>query len=254
MLTEFGDTIKPASPKHVTYTMIERYTAYLRDKGNRPATIAKKMRYIRAGLNAATKRHYAATSEFDGDLFPAVEKRPPRIVSANEEARLLDAADELYGFPMRSFVYIAVNTGGRRAELLGLPWKRVTLDGSEPEIHFANTKSHRDRLIPLTPDLVDVLLRLKARTLVQGGPFIGLGDNLSRRWGRIRKQAAAIDVTIHDLRRTYVARLIRAGVPLPTVQELAGHRNITTTVEYYNWVSKSDKRAAMEKLSQVASG
>lgn len=187
-------------------------------------------------------------------MFPAVEKPPPRIVSDHEEARLLDTADKLYGLPMRTFVFIAVNTGGRRAELLGLPWSRVSLDGDEPEIHFAGTKSHRDRLIPLTPELVKVLLRLKAVTLVQGGPFIGLRNNLSRRWGRIRKQAKATDVTICDLRRTYVARLIRAGVPLPTVQELAGHRDIKTTVEYYDWVSKADKRAAMEKLRRVAHG
>lgn len=70
VLTEFGNTIKPASPRHVTYSMIERYAAHLREHGNKPATVAKKLRYVRAGLNAAVKRRYAAVSEFDGGFVP----------------------------------------------------------------------------------------------------------------------------------------------------------------------------------------
>ena len=86
-------------------------------------------------------------------------------------------------------------------------------------------------------------------TLRTGGPFIGLHNNLERKWERI-KRVGDIDpaIKMHDLRRTYVTRLIRANVALPIVQRLAGHKNIATTIKYYTWVSMDDRREAVEKL------
>ena len=61
-----------------------------------------------------------------------------------------------------------------------------------------------------------------------------------------------LDLTFHDLRRTYVTRLVRAGVPLPTVQAMAGHASIETTLTYRNAVNKDDQRRA-EELLEAAS-
>ncbi len=44
----------------------------------------------------------------------------------------------------------------------------------------------------------------------------------------------------------------RAGVPLPTVQKLAGHSDIKTTLKYYNQVNDADLRAAVDKLREAA--
>ena len=121
-------------------------------------------------------------------------------------------------------------------------------DVDDPHVHFTKTKSHRDRIVPVNPDVVDILLRLKAQTLEQGGPFIGMGNNLGRMWARIVQEAKVLDVTIHDLRRTFVTRLVREGVPMPTVQKLAGHANVNTTLRYYTWISNDDLRAGIKKL------
>ena len=59
-----------------------------------------------------------------------------------------------------------------------------------------------------------------------GGPIVGMNKPMQRRWEKIVETAKAPDVTPHDLRRTFTTRLIRAGVPLPTVQKLAGHADI----------------------------
>ncbi|MCH7996007.1 MAG: tyrosine-type recombinase/integrase [Planctomycetes bacterium] len=59
-------------------------------------------------------------------------------------------------------------------------------------------------------------------------------------------------LTPHDLRRTYVPRWVRAGVPLPAVQKPAGHSSIRTTVDYYNWVHDDDLRACVAKLAVAA--
>ena len=123
--------------------------------------------------------------------------------------------------------------------------------GTSPRVHFANTKSHRDRFCPLRPALMGILRRLQIRTLAAGGPFIGMGNNLGRSWGRIRKRAKVTDVSIDDLRRTFVTRLIRAGVSLPTVQKLAGHADIKTTLRYYHSTDDADLCAGIAKLDQA---
>lgn len=120
---------------------------------------------------------------------------------------------------MRAFLFVALNTGGHRSELRTLNWDRVSLGGEQgPRVQFSETKGMRDRFVPLTPDTVAVLtrLRLNVEAVQAGGPFIGMDDGLWGRWRRIRPEAGVEDVTIHDLRRTYICRLIRAGVPLPT--------------------------------------
>lgn len=61
-------------------------------------------------------------------------------------------------------------------------------------------------------------------------------------------------VTIDDLRRTYIARLIRAGVALPTVQKLSGYANVKVIIDYYNRVGEDDLRAAVERLCQSSVG
>jgi integrase len=175
-----------------------------------------------------------------------LDKKAPRIVTPGEEAKLLDAAEAAYGLQMRAFVYVALNTGGRRGELTGLTWDRVDFDGER--VHFAHTKGKRDRFVPFNPDVASILRRVQAMTLKDGGPFVGLGSALDTRWKRVRSKAGVADVTIHDLRRTYITRLIRAGVPLPTVQRLAGHEDIKTTLDYYTWVSDDDLRAGVAKL------
>ena len=82
---------------------------------------------------------------------------------------------------------------------------------------------------------------------------VWMHNNLERKWERIKK-AGEVDPTIqmHDLHRTFITRLIRANVWLPTVQKLAGHKDIKTTLKFYNWVSMDDRREAVEKLRRGA--
>lgn len=246
-LEEFGATVHPGSPKDVTYSMLELFVTHLRKRGNQPSTTNTKLRHLRRALNMAIKRNYLAVSAFNNDLFRKAEKKPPRVLKDGQEEALLDAADTLYGFRWRSFLYTALQTGGRRAELLSLPWGRVGFDNMR--IHFAKTKSHKDRYVPIEEKMIAILRKLQAQTLVEGGPFLGMERGLDKRWNRIRKRAG-VDVTLHDLRRTYCTRSIRAGVPLPTVQKLMGHANIKTTLEHYNWVSQDDLRDASRKLAR----
>ncbi len=247
-LARFGEVTGAAGVHRVSYPMIEAFVAHLRSKGNSPATIAKHLRYVRRALRQAVKRGMLGRNPFDSDLFPTVEDKIPRILTDNEETKLRKAAEGLYGFRWEAFIITALNTGARRTELLTLSWNRVELDHS-PSVTFVKTKGRKDRRIPLTDETIVVLRRLQAMTLQAGGPFIGMGKKLSSEWNTIAIKAGVEDVKPHDLRRTFCARLIRTGTPLPTVQKLAGHSAIATTLRYYNWVSDDDLRQGIAKLN-----
>ncbi len=253
-LSRFGAVCKPASPRRVTFAMLESFVARLEADDLEPPTINLYLRNLRASLNRAIRRGYLGRNPFDTSLFLAEEEKPPRVISDDEEAAIVKAAEELYGLRWWALIHVALNTGGRNySELLPLRWDHIGLDADDAFVHLSKTKGHCDRIIPIHAETREVLLRLKAQTLQAGGPFVGMHNNLERKWERIKK-AAEVDsaIKMHDLRRTYVTRLIRANVPLPTVQKLAGHKDIKTTLKFYNWVSMDDRREAVEKLRRNA--
>jgi integrase len=63
------------------------------------------------------------------------------------------------------------------------------------------------------------------------------------------RKAGIEDFTFHDLRHTFASRLVMAGVDLPTVKELLGHKDITMTLRYAH-LSSDHKQAAVRKLEQ----
>ena len=113
-------------------------------------------------------------------------------------------------------------------------------------------KGHKDRFVPVNDDVIRVLRKWQAQTLQDGAPFVGMDKPMQRRSDSILAAAEVSHVTPQNLRRTYLTRLVRAGVPLPTVQKLAGHSSISTTVEYYNWVNDDDLREGVAKLAATA--
>ncbi len=256
-LEEFGTMMSPRSPKHVSYGMVESFVAKLRTAddsekaANTPATVNKKLRYLRAALNRAIKRGYAGRNPVGVELFLPTENKAPRIATDAEERQILKAAKSLYGFKMWALVSVALRTGGRRSELIGLTWDRIDLEGDNPRVHFTRTKGHKDRYVPLSSGTVKALRRLKIQTLRDGGPFVGLSENLGRRWKRILRVAEVSGLSFHDLRRTCATRLVRAGVGITTVQGLLGHSSIVTTQAYYVWTNDADLRAGIEKLAKA---
>jgi len=244
-LEDFGEQFG-VSPRRVTYGMVEAHVDALRARGFGQATVNKRLRLLRGAFNKGVQRGYLAVNPMANGRFEAVDLRAPRIVTPDEETALLDAAEKEAGLRMRAFVYVALNTGARRGELLGLTWDRVDFEGER--VHFTHTKGKRDRYVPIGKPVVDLLRRLQMQTLKHGGPFVGMMDAIAHKWSAIVERAKVAAVTPHDLRRTYVTRLIRAGVPLPTVQKLVGHADIQTTMVYYTWVSDGDLKDGVAKL------
>jgi integrase len=153
---------------------------------------------------------------------------------------------------LRDVVTFAYWTGMRKGEILSLNWDGYDHATKTITLQAARAKTGRGRVIRCgqNPELVALLeRRLAARRL--DSPLIfhnGEGrhvGNFSTSWGRALRNAG-VSFAFHDLRRTAIRNMIRAGVPERVAMEISGHQT-RAIFDRYNIVSGRDLDDAMAK-------
>jgi integrase len=160
--------------------------------------------------------------------------------------------------PLVTFLYWC---GCRISETLQIEWSQVDLDARIIRLEPEQTKGKEARNIPLTSELVDMLRQIRP---MRGRVFDG--TNLRKEW---MKACAACGLgmltevedrpydpvysglTLHDLRRSAVRNLRKAGIDEKTAMTISGHKT-RLVFERYNIVSTDDVVAAMQKLELAA--
>lgn len=132
-------------------------------------------------------------------------------------------------------------TGARKSELQNLLQEDIDLESRTLTIRDAKRKD-RTRAIPIHTDALEIFRRWEDVHAL-------MPVSLSRTFARDAKKAGIRGIDLHCTRVTFITRLIRAGVDLQTVQKLAGHTNIMTTLKYYLKCSHPNDRVAMERLT-----
>lgn len=151
-----------------------------------------------------------------------------RYLLDEEEDRLCKVIDELFSEHMPELT-IAVGTGMRKSEQYGLIWKQV--DFKRREVHLPKTKNGEPRDVPMSAAVLAAFQRLKPLNARSPDRVFAIRD--SREWFEAaRKKAKLEDFRWHDCRHTFCSRLAMAGVPLKTIQILAGHKTIAITARY----------------------
>ena len=153
--------------------MVENYVQSLRvrkdDDALSPNTINRKLRELRAALNAGVRRGFIRRNPMGtpkaGIRFERADEPIPVVLTDDEKRKLLDACTSLEwhepgrGRLWRAFLYLLMTTGGRKGEIQALAWDRVDFDGAV--IVLTRTKGKRDRLQPLVAPAVDMLRELR---------------------------------------------------------------------------------------------
>ena len=164
-----------------------------------------------------------------------------RWISREEATRLIQASSVYARTPyLRCFIRLALNTGCRRGELLGLEWSRVDFSRRLFFLEGRHTKTGVRRTIPLNDDAFAALIELRGWhadtwpdspwvfTSTAGGHVRWLKTAFRNSCNR----AGITDFRIHDLRHTCASWLVMAGVDLYVVRDLLGHASVTTTERY----------------------
>jgi integrase len=253
---------------------IQRYLTRALTSGRRdgkgglaPQTVAHHERVLHTALERARRRHLIAVNPCDDVERPRVERAPIVTLSAEQQRTLLEALD---GSDLFVPVLLALATGLRRGELLGLPWSNIDLDAGLLRVvqvieetkdggarikPVPKTKKGR-RTVALTPGTVAAL---RAYRIEQAEERLRRGaDLLFPHWagspavfGTALTRAAAsagIECSIHDLRHTHITDLLAAGVHPKIVSERVGHSSVAFTLERYGHVTPTMNAAAIQAI------
>jgi len=196
----------------------------------------KDVAYIKAIINKARRE---GRTDFVPN-FPRIAASKPRsrwLTHDEEERLVLAAADHL-----KPLIRIAVDTGGRRSELLGLDWRHVELDARR--IVFVGTKNGEDRTVRLCERAVDTLTKMGPKN--SGPVFTYNGKSIKCvkvGFGRACERAGIEDLRFHDLRHTFASRLVQSGVPLYEIMHLTGHKSLAMVQRYAHLAPDFQERA-----------
>lgn len=212
---------------------------------------------LKAFLNFLAERGLRVAHEaLTYPLLKHVPKKERRALGPEEVARLLKASCR-YRDVWAAFLY----TGCRKSELLSLRVTDWLKDQGLLMVRDAKRKE-RVRAIPVHPALKKILLQriasLRSKHNLYGRPkdldgslLFPCPSNLLRVFKKdiARAKIEPQGVDIHSLRVTFVTGLAEKGVNPRTVQELAGHSNVTTTLRFYLKVRDGQKDKAIRRLS-----
>jgi integrase len=151
-------------------------------------------------------------------------------------------------------VTVAVHTGMRKGEILGLEWDRVNFE--QGIISLFDTKNHERRDIPM-----DETVKTTLRAVDRRGDLIFFNRNGKKiEYVKIHlvfrealKKSGITDFRFHDLRHTFASNLImQEGVELNDVRELLGHKKMDMTLRYAH-LSPRHKTRVINILDRVMS-
>lgn len=223
LLPDFG--VLPMD--HIKSMPIERYKHKRKDQGAKSATITKELRTLKAMLNCAVDWEILPVMPLRRIKEPQnLDSKPPEFYTIEQMGKLYQAATGLHASIWRLFA----NTGMRRKE--GLILRRTWIGKEGMKILSSEedrTKSGLWRDIPLTDGAIQAL-----EEIPKDGIYVlprVRPPSLSRACLSDAGKAG-LNGGLHTLRHTYISHLVMAGVPLRTVQKLAGHAHYSTTERY----------------------
>ncbi|MGB4443794.1 MAG: site-specific integrase, partial [Dethiobacteria bacterium] len=233
---------------------------------------------IHSALEQAKKEGMIIINPAEATKLPKQEQKEIKYLDAAEAAIFLATAKESKHF---AAFFLALNTGIRRGELLGLRWQdidfkacqltvnqglvRVTGKGlifQEPKTKLSN------RVINLAPAVLQVLKEHKAEQneirLLAGSAYNAdldlvfaneLGEPIcprafTRIFERVVKRAG-LDVTFHGLRHTFATIALEQGVDVKTIQETLGHHSAAFTMDVYSSVTAKMKKEAADRVGNL---
>jgi len=233
----------------ITPPAIEDYIAKRRSEGLSNATINRELACLKRMYNLAIKWGDAKRNPVvDVDFL----KEPPgrtRFLTEEEASMLLMNCSE----HVRPIVYVALKTGMRLQEILGLTWNRVYIETViDPYLEIEMTKNNKKRFVPLDDDTAEFLTEQK-RQNVSDSEYVFLRRN-GQRFKSVRrpfqtalKRAGIMDFRFHDLRHTFASHFVMSGGELLTLKEILGHNSLKM-VERYTHLASAYKRRQINNL------
>lgn len=216
--------------KNIDRKLILKYFNYLKSSGNKATTINNKMMYLSKCLSYALQSGLIKHKP----LIPTIKIKDKKTTTITEQEynkmisyALANNKKELY-----QVIIIGYNSGIRISNILNI----LPEDIEHNYIRIWRNKTDTPYSIPLNDALKELFKDFKGFTLnyrqIQYQFETMIKDlNLDKK------------ITLHTLRHTTCSTLIRKGIPLPVVQQIMNHKNISTTMLYNHLKNKQLEEA-----------
>ena len=206
------------------------------------ATVNRYIAALSHALSFAVKERRLLDRNPVSDISRKKEPRGrTRFLSDDEREGLLTACGESEWPSLRALVLLALTTGARRGELIGLKWVDVDLKAGRALV--SDSKNGEQRTRPLAGKALEALREMKlhgsARSehvFAQPSRFPGPYEYFDAHWHVALKAAGIEDMRFHDLRHTTASMLAVQGASLLEIADVLGHRTLAMVKRYSHLV------------------
>ncbi len=232
---------KDIDVSHLEEIEIRAYIAWLYKKNSR-TSISRKLASIRAFFQFLIREGSTVTNSAKLVPTPKGERRLPAFLTVDEVFKLVDTPEKDSGMGLRdrAILELFYSSGLRVSELVGINLIDLSLGASVVKVLG---KGGKERIVPLGSKALDAIRNYieKRDDCNPKGDFLFVnsrGGRLTvRSVARIVKKYAVIsgipkNVTPHVLRHTFATHLLGSGADLRAIQEMLGHKSLSTTQRY----------------------
>lgn len=239
-------------------------------------------RVLHAALEKAVRLDYIPRNPTEYCVLPKHEQKAIKPLDDEQIAALLA---EVKGTRVEYLVPVALFTGMRISELLGLSWDQIDMEKQTITVSkqlaqsnhrhkgiFISPKSGKSRTMKAAPSVIVALKHQRAKQTemrLKAGPLWNNEHNLvftkedgsifdqqrAKRAFRAVLEAAGIEgIRFHDLRHTYAVNAIRAGDDIKTIQSNMGHSSAAFTLDRYGHFTERMKQDSASRMEDFIKG
>ena len=263
---------------------IQKFVKTLMDAGLAPNSLRNYIRFVSVILNYAVKKRVALYNPCTTADLPKLNQPKRDFYSIEEGKEFLEhlRAESSEKFNYAVFFTLAMYTGCRKGELLGLEFKDIDFENNIISINRAYYYSNYDKItftdtpksansirnIKVPRHIIQLISKLKRwqkeRRLLAGASWEendrlftdGFGKTLHPRsmenyLFHLCKRTGMRKVKIHSFRHFNASVLISKGVDVVTVQHALGHSSASTTLSVYSHAFNTSQTKAMEAIAQA---
>lgn len=246
----------------ITAIQIQKFLMYLRmEKNFAPQNVHHHYRTLNMIFSFAAKQEVIQKNPMEKVDAPKLQRKKVDALSQEDAAAFFKALDTC-PLEFRCMLHLLITTGLRRGECVGLKWRDIDASRSMVQVERNVTYTARSglvvdtpktanssRIVPLMDSTLALLNSLKQERQTEhpssiledsfvfpsdADIFVPRNpDAVTRRVKRFMKNSGLPDMSPHDLRHSCATLLLSSGADIKSVQEILGHANASTTLNFY---------------------
>ncbi|PIW65465.1 MAG: hypothetical protein COW12_01810, partial [Candidatus Omnitrophica bacterium CG12_big_fil_rev_8_21_14_0_65_45_16] len=257
-----GKALRDITPALIADYRAKRITDQVNIRGSRgdrlvqPSTVNRELATLNALLNKALAEGILVANpcqQIQKLKFSESGRARERFLDEDEIKRLLSAA----GYPLKQILVIALGTGMRRGELMGLRWQDISIRDNDDFglITLRHTKNGETRKVIMSQSVKKAILSIQKHP---DSDLLFPGSNSRTPWDFRKPLELAVKkaglnaagkekFVFHHLRHTFCSQLGLLGYDVKTIMELSGHKSYQMVLRYTK-LNNAHKVRALERL------